>query len=114
MLPGDGVGPEVLAGPIMLLEEIAAAGRITISGPWPVGASAFGELGTGLPEPTRSQPATRPTPCSSARRASTRACRWTTTGPEHSIIGLRQRYDLRVSIRNIMRVDGGRGRRADR
>ena len=27
--------------------------------------------------------------------------------PEHSIIGLRQRYDLRVSIRSIVRIDSG-------
>ena len=104
MLPGDGVGPEVLAGPIMLLEEIAAAGRITISGPWPVGASAFGELGTGLPADTLAA-------CDDCD-----AMFFGAAGehpgvslddyrPEHSIIGLRQRYDLRVSIRNIVRVD---------
>ena len=105
MLPGDGVGPEVLAGPTVLLEQIAAAGRITISGPWPVGASAFGELGTGLPEPTLAA-------CDEAD-----ALFFGAAGehpgvplddyrPEHSIIGLRHRYDLRVSIRNIVRVDG--------
>ena len=108
MLPGDGVGPEVLAGPTVLLEQIAAAGRITISGPWPVGASAFGELGTGLPEPTLAA-------CDEAD-----AMFFGAAGehpgvplddyrPEHSIIGLRQRYDLRVSIRNIVRVDGAAG-----
>ncbi|MYE55666.1 MAG: 3-isopropylmalate dehydrogenase, partial [Acidimicrobiaceae bacterium] len=52
VLPGDGVGAEVVAGPTELLEAVAAAGRIELTGPWPVGASAFGELGTGLPEPT--------------------------------------------------------------
>ena len=105
VLPGDGVGPEVLAGPTVLLERIAAAGRVTISGPWPVGASAFGELGTGLPEPTLAA-------CDEAD-----AMFFGAAGehpgvsvddyrPEHSIIGLRQRYDLRVSIRTIVRVDG--------
>ena len=108
VLPGDGVGPEVLAGPTVLLEHIAAAGRITINGPWPVGASAFGELGTGLPEPTLAA-------CDEAD-----AMFFGAAGehpgvslddyrPEHSIIGLRQRYDLRVSIRNIVRVDGAAG-----
>ena len=52
VLPGDGVGAEVVAGPVELLEAIAAAGRIELTGPWPVGASAFGELGTGLPAST--------------------------------------------------------------
>ncbi|MCY4425201.1 MAG: isocitrate/isopropylmalate family dehydrogenase [Acidimicrobiaceae bacterium] len=104
VLPGDGVGAEVVAGPTELLEAIAAAGRIELTGPWPVGASAFGELGTGLPESTLAA-------CDDCD-----AMFFGAAGehpgvslddyrPEHSIIGLRQRYDLRVSIRNIVRVD---------
>ena len=107
VLPGDGVGAEVVAGPTELLEAIAAAGRIELTGPWPVGASAFGELGTGLPEPTLAA-------CDESD-----AMFFGAAGehpgvslddyrPEHSIIGLRQRYDLRVSIRNIVRADGDR------
>ena len=103
MLPGDGVGAEVVAGPVQLLEAVAAAGRIELTGPWPVGASAFGELGTGLPEPTLAA-------CDDCD-----AMFFGAAGehpgvslddyrPEHSIIGLRQRYDLRVSIRTIVRV----------
>ena len=98
------MGAEVLAGPVELLEAIAAAGRIELTGPWPVGASAFGELGTGLPEPTLAA-------CDGCD-----AMFFGAAGehpgvslddyrPEHSIIGLRQRYDLRVSIRNIVRAD---------
>ena len=104
VLPGDGIGAEVVAGPIELLEVIAASGRIELTGPWPVGASAFGEFGTGLPEPTL-------VACDASD-----AMFFGAAGehpgvslddyrPEHSIIGLRQRYDLRVSIRNIVRVD---------
>jgi isocitrate/isopropylmalate dehydrogenase len=108
VLPGDGVGAEVVAGPTELLEAIAAAGRIELTGPWPVGASAFGELGAGLPEPTLAA-------CDDCD-----AMFFGAAGehpgvslddyrPEHSIIGLRQRYDLRVSIRNIVRVDAAGG-----
>ena len=109
MLPGDGVGAEVVAGPVELLERMAAAGRIEVTGPWPVGASAFGELGAGLPEPTLAA-------CDEAD-----AMFFGAAGehpgvslddyrPEHSIIGLRQRYDLRVSIRSIVRIGrGGHG-----
>ena len=108
VLPGDGVGAEVVAGPTELLKAIAAAGRIELTGPWPVGASAFGQLGTGLPEPTLAA-------CDESD-----AMFFGAAGehpgvslddyrPEHSIIGLRQRYDLRVSIRNIVRVDAGAG-----
>ena len=112
VLPGDGVGAEVVAGPVELLEAIAGAGRIELTGPWPVGASAFGELGTGLPADTLAA-------CDDCD-----AMFFGAAGehpgvslddyrPEHSIIGLRQRYDLRVSIRNIVRAgerrsDGGR------
>ena len=109
MLPGDGVGAEVVAGPVELLEAIAGAGRIKLTGPWPVGASAFGELGTGLPADTLAA-------CDDCD-----AMFFGAAGehpgvslddyrPEHSIIGLRQRYDLRVSIRTIVRAGEGGGR----
>jgi len=52
LLPGDGVGPEVLAGPTKLLEFLAERSLLELTGPWPVGASAFGALGTGLPDVT--------------------------------------------------------------
>ena len=107
VLPGDGVGPEVLAGPTELLQVIADAGRVELSGPWPVGASAFGELGTGLPEPTLA--------ACDASDAMFFGAAGEHPGvslddyrPEHSIIGLRQRYDLRVSIRSIVRIDAER------
>ncbi len=109
VLPGDGVGAEVVAGPVELLEAIAEAGRIELTGPWPVGASAFGELGTGLPAVTLAA-------CDDCD-----AMFFGAAGehpgvslddyrPEHSIIGLRQRYDLRVSIRNIVRAGERSGR----
>ena len=104
VLPGDGVGAEVVAGPTELLDVIAAAGRVELTGPWPVGASAFVELGTGLPADTLS--------ACDASDAMFFGAAGEHPGvslddyrPEHSIIGLRQRYDLRVSIRNIVRVD---------
>ena len=37
VLPGDGVGAEVVAGPVELLEAVCEAGRIELTGPWPVG-----------------------------------------------------------------------------
>ena len=109
VLPGDGVGAEVVAGPVELLEAIAGAGRIELTGPWPVGASAFGELGTGLPADTLA--------ACDASDAMFFGAAGEHPGvslddyrPEHSIIGLRQRYDLRVSIRNIVRAGESGGR----
>ena len=109
VLPGDGVGTEVVAGPVKLLKAIAAAGRMELTGPWPVGASAFGEQGTGLPADTL-------VACDDCD-----AMFFGAAGehpgvslddyrPEHSIIGLRQRYDLRVSIRTIVRAEDSGGR----
>ena len=109
VLPGDGVGAEVVAGPVELLEAVAGAGRIELTGPWSVGASAFGKLGTGLPADTLAA-------CDDSD-----AMFFGAAGehpgvslddyrPEHSIIGLRQRYDLRVSIRNIVRAGESGGR----
>ena len=36
LLPGDGVGPEVLAGPSEILRDLARMGVVSVSGPWPV------------------------------------------------------------------------------
>ena len=101
------MGAEVVAGPVKLLEAIAAAGRIELTGPWPVGASAFGELGTGLPEATLAACDTSDAMFFGAAGEHP-GVSLDDYRPEHSIIGLRQRYDLRVSIRNIVRADRGR------
>ena len=106
VLPGDGVGAEVVAGPVKLLEAIAEAGRIELTGPWPVGASAFGELGAGLPEPTLAACDTSDAMFFGAAGEHP-GVSLDDYRPEHSIIGLRQRYDLRVSIRTIVRIGSG-------
>ena len=103
------MGAEVVAGPVKLLEAIAAAGRIELTGPWPVGASAFGELGTGLPEPTLAACDTSDAMFFGAAGEHP-GVSLDDYRPEHSIIGLRQRYDLRVSIRTIVRAGKGRAR----
>ncbi|HWB66087.1 MAG TPA: isocitrate/isopropylmalate family dehydrogenase [Mycobacteriales bacterium] len=104
LLPGDGVGPEVLDGPARLLDALAARDVVSVTGPWPVGASAFGSLGDGLPAKT------------------VEACEQSDAillgavgdhpgvdvpgyRPELSLIGLREHFDLRVSIRQVWRGD---------
>lgn len=104
VLPGDGVGVEVTAGPLELLADIAGAGRIEITGPWPVGASAFGAHGTGLPPETLDA-------CDAADALFLGAIgehpgvSLEDYRPEKAIIGLRERFDLRVSIRPVRRVE---------
>ena len=101
VLPGDGVGPEVIEGPVALLERLAAIGAVELSGPWPVGASSFGSEGDGLPAKTLAA-------CDEAD-----AILFGAAGehpgvpledyrPEHSLLSLREHYDLRISIRQVL------------
>lgn len=100
ILPGDGIGGEVLAGPIEILERLAAEGRVAITGPWPVGASAYLETGEGLPAETLAA-------CEAAD-----AILFGAVGdhpgfdareyrPELALLHLREHFDLRISIRQI-------------
>ncbi len=109
VLPGDGIGAEVVAGPVELLKDMAAAGRIELTGPWPAGASAFGACGAGLPPHTLEA-------CDSADALFLGAIGehpgvpLADFRPERAIIGLRERFDLRVSIRPVHRVGAAGGR----
>ena len=103
VLPGDGIGPEVLEGPRAVLAALAAGGRLEVTGPWPVGASAYTSEADGLPA------------------ATLRACEEADAillgavgehpgvpledyRPELALLALRERFDLRVSIRQVSRV----------
>jgi isocitrate/isopropylmalate dehydrogenase len=102
LLPGDGVGPEVLDGPAALLEELDRRELVRVTGPWPVGASAFAATGEGLSVDTL------------------RACEEADAillgavgehpgvpiglyRPELALIRLREYFDLRVSVRQVWR-----------
>ncbi|HEV7192264.1 MAG TPA: isocitrate/isopropylmalate family dehydrogenase [Jatrophihabitantaceae bacterium] len=102
LLPGDGVGSEVLDGPAQLLAELSRRDLIRVTGPWPVGASSFAATGEGLPADTM------------------RACEQADAillgavgehpgvslagyRPELALIGLREHFDLRVSVRQVWR-----------
>jgi isocitrate/isopropylmalate dehydrogenase len=102
LLPGDGIGPEIFAGPMALLEQLAATGVVEVTGPWPIGASAYMSCGMGLPAETL-------TACEQAD-----AILFGAVGdhpgftgqdyrPEASLIFLREHFDLRISIRHVWR-----------
>jgi LDH2 family malate/lactate/ureidoglycolate dehydrogenase/isocitrate/isopropylmalate dehydrogenase len=101
LLPGDGVGEEVLQGPTRLLRGLAERGLIEVTGPWPVGSRAAASAGSVLPEDTLAacddadalllgavgeDPAVPPEVC---------------PRPEVALHRLRERYDLRLSVREI-------------
>ena len=54
VLPGDGVGPEVMEGPTALLRKLVSQRRLELTGPWPVGAASYASTGEGLPGETLS------------------------------------------------------------
>lgn len=104
LLPGDGVGEEVLAGPAMVARMLANRGALELTGPWPVGASSYGATGDGLPPSTLEA-------CGAADAillgavgehpgVPTSAYR-----PELALLTLRQHFDLRVSVRQVWRGD---------
>ncbi|MGY1987854.1 Ldh family oxidoreductase [Blastococcus sp. SYSU DS0669] len=101
LLPGDGVGAEVLDGPTRLLHRLAERGLVEVTGPWPVGATAAAVTGEVLPDETLAacddadaillgavgeDPAVPPEVC---------------PRPEVALHRLRARYDLRISVRDI-------------
>jgi isocitrate/isopropylmalate dehydrogenase len=105
LVPGDGVGPEVLDGPSRIARWLAERGVLEVTGPWPVGASSFAATGEGLPAATL------------AATEEADALLLGAVGehpgvslgdhrPELALIGLREHFDLRVSIRQVWR--GGR------
>jgi len=102
LLPGDGVGTEVLAGPAELLADLERRELVRVTGPWPVGASSFAATGDGLPEATMRA-------CEEADAILLGAVGehpglpLTDFRPEIALIGLREHFDLRVSVRQVWR-----------
>jgi isocitrate/isopropylmalate dehydrogenase len=102
LLPGDGVGTEVLAGPAELLAELHRREHLRLTGPWPVGASAFAASGAGLPEQTLRA-------CDEADAILLGAVGehpgvpLSAFRPELALIGLREHFDLRISVRQVWR-----------
>jgi isocitrate/isopropylmalate dehydrogenase len=100
LLPGDGIGDEVLAGPADIARELERRGALTVSGPWPVGASSWAATGEGLPAATLEA-------CEAADAILLGAVGdhpgvdLAGHRPELALIGLREHFDFRVSIRQV-------------
>lgn len=106
VLPGDGIGAEVMAGPLEVLRRLSGLGHVEVTGPWPIGASAYlASGGTGLPAETLAA-------CEAADAILFGAVGdhpgFTAQGyrPETSLIFLREHFDLRISVRQVWRADG--------
>ena len=104
VLPGDGVGPEVMGGPTELLRKLASQKRLELTGPWPIGASSYASKGEGLPDETLRAceeadaiflGAVGEYPGFSAEHYRT----------EESLLRLRVHFDFSISVRQVWRDD---------
>jgi 3-isopropylmalate dehydrogenase len=107
LLPGDGVGTEILDGPLAYLHHLQRDGLpITVTGPWPYGTTGWQQTGSILPPETvqacrdadvilsgavGTHPGVTPAEC---------------PNPEAALIELRHLFDLRVSVRTVWFPDG--------
>jgi isocitrate/isopropylmalate dehydrogenase len=105
VIPGDGIGREVLAGPLALLAALGNGKKIEVTGPWPAGASAYAATGTVLPDATLRAceeadaillGAIGQHPGASPEAYQQPSALWT----------LRTHFGLRLSIRDVLRPEG--------
>jgi LDH2 family malate/lactate/ureidoglycolate dehydrogenase/isocitrate/isopropylmalate dehydrogenase len=101
LLPGDGVGEEVLDGPTRLMRGLAQQGLLEVTGPWPVGARAAASDGSVLPESTLAACDDADALLLGAVGEDPRVPPEVCPRPEVALHRLRERYDLRISVREI-------------
>ena len=106
LLPGDGIGPEVLDGPVAFLRQLEAAGApVRITGPWPYGSTGWAQTGSTLPEPTIQACRDADVILSGAVGTHPGISAEQCPNPEAALIKLRHLFDLRISVRTV-RVPG--------
>ncbi|SNS89128.1 Malate/lactate/ureidoglycolate dehydrogenase, LDH2 family [Geodermatophilus pulveris] len=106
LLPGDGIGEEVLDGPARLLRRLAADGAVEVTGPWPVGARAAAATGDVLPAETLAACDAADAVLLGAVGEDPRVPDGVCPRPEVALHRLRERYDLRISVRDVPFRDG--------
>lgn len=101
LLPGDGVGEEVLDGPSRLLRRLAEDTALEVTGPWPVGARAAASHGSVLPAETLAACDAADALLLGAVGDDPRVPHEVCPRPEVALHQLRERYDLRISVRVV-------------
>jgi len=106
LLPGDGIGTEILDGPVALLRHLERAGApVTITGPWPYGSSGWAQTGSILPAETIAACRDADVILSGAVGTHPGITADQCPNPEAALIELRHIFDLRISVRTV-RVPG--------
>jgi 3-isopropylmalate dehydrogenase len=106
LLPGDGIGSEILAGPIAFLRQLERDGApVTVTGPWPYGSSGWQQAGSILPAETVDACQAADVILSGAVGTHPGVSATDCPNPEAALLELRHIFDLRISVRTV-RVPG--------
>lgn len=106
LLPGDGIGAEILDGPVAYLQRLARAGApLELTGPWPYGSTGWAATGSTLPDETVAACRDADVVLSGAVGTHPGIGAGECPNPEAALIRLRHLFDLRVSVRTV-RVPG--------
>jgi 3-isopropylmalate dehydrogenase len=107
LLPGDGIGAEILDGPVAYLRQLADAGApVELTGPWPYGTTGWLATGSTLPDETVAACRAADVVLSGAVGTHPGVAASDCPNPEAALIRLRHLFDLRISVRTV-RVPGG-------
>lgn len=107
LLPGDGIGAEILDGPVAFLHQLARDGApVEVTGPWPYGTTGWLETGSTLPDSTVAACREADVVLSGAVGTHPGVTADECPNPEAALIRLRHLFDLRISVRTV-RVPGG-------
>jgi len=102
LLPGDGIGTEILDGPIELLNRLADEGApINLTGPMPYGTSGWVQTGSILPRGTIDACRDADVILSGAVGSHPGVSSTECPNPEAALIELRHIFDLRISVRTV-------------
>ncbi|MGH8961904.1 MAG: isocitrate/isopropylmalate family dehydrogenase [Jatrophihabitantaceae bacterium] len=106
LLPGDGIGAEILDGPVAFLHQLERDGApVRVSGPWPYGTSGWAQAGSILPAQTVQACREADVILSGAVGTNPGITSEQCPNPEAALIELRHIFDLRISVRTV-RVPG--------
>ncbi len=106
LLPGDGIGAEILDGPVAFLRQLERDGApVLITGPWPYGTTGWAETGSILPAETIDACRRADVILSGAVGTHPGVTAEQCPNPEAALITLRHLFDLRISVRTV-RVPG--------
>ena len=107
LLPGDGIGAEILDGPVAFLHSLARDGApVEVTGPWPYGTTGWVATGSTLPDVTVDACRAADVVLSGAVGTHPGVSSDECPNPEAALIRLRHLFDLRISVRTV-RVPGG-------